>query len=146
MTENFTTTSSSAASQAADAVAQADAVANRLAKEVVGVRVAIAAYACASLAGLLIMGLAPAPGGIIGGTAFLMGAAIMLGVIGASAKARPVGFNRRYLTMIAAWAVIYTAVVTLGLTAFDGSTVFWIIGAFLSTIPGFWFLLAKSER
>ena len=130
----------------AETLAKADALAASLNKQVIGVKVAIASYASASLAGLLIMGLAPAPGGIIGGTAMLMGAAVMLSVVGASAKARPVGFKRRYLTMIGAWAIIYTAVVAAGFTLFEGNTAFWIIGALLSIVPGVWFLLAKSER
>ena len=42
----------------------------------IAVRVAMLCFAFASLAGLLILGLVPAPGGIIGGTAFIVGAAI----------------------------------------------------------------------
>lgn len=124
-----------------DALAKADTLAASMNKQVIGVKVAIAGFAAASAAGLAIMGLAPAPGGIIGGTFFVIGAAIMLSVIGASAKARPAAFKRRYGIMIAAWALIYVATVGLGMTVLLGNEVFWIAGAVLSALPGLWFLL-----
>ncbi|PWD51537.1 hypothetical protein C8046_13605 [Serinibacter arcticus] len=126
---------------AADALAKADALAAGMNKQVIGVQVAVGGFALASVAGLAIMGLAPAPGGIIGGTFFIVGAAIMLSVIGASAKARPAAFKRRYGLMIATWALVYVAVVALGMTVLLGNEAFWIVGAVASAIPGLWFLL-----
>ena len=43
--------------------------------------VILAGFAAASLIGLLILGLVPAPGGVIGGTVFIVGASIALAVV-----------------------------------------------------------------
>lgn len=132
--------------EARAALDAADRSAERMHRQTIGVRVAMAGFASASLVGLVVLGLVPAPGGVIGGTAFVVGAAIALGVVGATAKARSADFTRRYLVTIAIWAVFYVAAVVIGSTVFPGVAAFWIPVAILSAVPGAWFALVGAAR
>lgn len=130
--------------EARAALAAADRSAERMRTQTIAVRVAMAGFAAASLIGLLILGLVPAPGGVIGGTVFIVGASIALAVVGASAKARTAGFTRRYLLTIGIWAVFYVAAVVIGATLLPGVASFWIPAAVLSALPGAWFAMVGA--
>lgn len=131
---------------AREALAAADRSAEALRKRTVSIQVAMTGFALASLAGVLILGLAPMPGNMIGGLTFILAAAIALAVVGATAKARPVAFMRRYLVAIGVWAVIYVVALMLGMNVFPGDAAFWIPAAVVSALPGLWFVIAGERR
>lgn len=133
--------------QAAAALALAQQHRSSVAKPVIAVRVAMAGFAMASAAALLIMGLVDGIGSVIGSTAMLFGAIIALLTVAAPAqkKVREKNFTRRYLVAILSWGVIYAATVWAGISFFPGAPLFWIAGAVLSAVPAAWFALSQAS-
>lgn len=131
---------------AREALAAADRSAEALRKQTIAVRVAMAGFAIASLAGVIILGLVPMPGGMIGGLTFILGSAVALAVVGATAKARPKAFTRRYLLTIGIWAAIYVATMLIGMNLLPGVAAFWIPAAIVSALPGLWFAIYGANR
>lgn len=132
---------------AAAALAAAGSSAVAIRKETIGMVVAMSAFAAASAIGVLCLGFVARPGGILSGTAFIVGASVALAVVGATAKARPRGFQRRYLTAIGVWTLLYLAVVLIGFRVLGPDTppVFWIVGAVIVAVPGTWFTLTAAR-
>jgi len=132
--------------EARDALAAADRSAESMHRQTIAIRVAMGGFALASLAGVLILGLVPMPGSMIGGLTFILGAAIALAVVGGTAKARPAGFLHRYLIAIGVWAAIYVAALVIGMSVFPAEPAFWIPAAIASALPGLWFVVVGARR
>ena len=132
--------------EAREALAAVDRSAETMRRQTIAIRVAMAAFAIASLAGVLILGLVPMPGSMIGGLTFILGAAIALAVVGATAKARPAAFTRRYVLTIGIWAVLYVAALMVGYTLLPGVAAFWVPAAIATALPGLWFVATEVRR
>lgn len=125
---------------------QAERSAQALRKQTIGTTVAMVLFALASSAAVLIFGFGSGLGRVIGGTAFVVSAAIALVVVATTAKARSRDFTRRYLTTVGLWAVIYTLFVVSGFTIFaPASSWFWVLAAVLVALPGVWFALGSHS-
>lgn len=131
---------------AAAALASADRSSSTMGKQTRTLRRTMVLFAVVTTIGLLLVGLAPRPAGLIAGTAMIVGAGSALGAVGATTRALPQKFRRRYAAALGLWATVYVAVLVVGLLALPGSVAFWVAGSILCAAPGLWFAIASRTR
>lgn len=131
---------------AAAALASADRSSSTMSKQTRALRWTMALFAVVTTIGLVLVGLAPRPAGLIAGTVMIVGAGSALGAVGATSRALPQRFRRRYAAALGLWAFLYVAVLLVGMLALPGSVAFWVTGAIICAAPGLWFAVVSGMR
>ncbi|GAB3205260.1 hypothetical protein ACQEU5_02070 [Marinactinospora thermotolerans] len=95
-----------------------------------------ACYAVLTAGCTAVLGLFPGPGVIVVATLTWASAIALLTALAQRRSATvPRGQGRRHGMMILAWALLYGAVLLIGLYLFPGEPAWWIPGALLTAVP-----------
>lgn len=94
-----------------------------------------AAYAAASCALLLALGLAPSKATALWVTPAFLAVVAALVVFALRQPVRPRGFGALHVGAMAAWGVVYMVTLMVGVNVFPGETAWWVSGAVASTVP-----------
>ncbi|MFF2813493.1 hypothetical protein ACFVT2_41300 [Streptomyces sp. NPDC058000] len=125
-----------AASDAAAALAQAEALGARVRKSTKWYVRYQVLYGCAAGLLVLLIGLVKAPyGTVIGG---VLWAAVVSGLSVYAARQRVArrGFGVRHGILIGTWGLLYAAVLVPGVMFFQGVAAWWVPGAVVVALPG----------
>ncbi|MFK0293387.1 hypothetical protein ACIQU6_23310 [Streptomyces sp. NPDC090442] len=93
-------------------------------------------YGAAAGLAVLAIGLWKAPYGVAVGTGFWVAMVAWLSVYAARQPVARQGFGIRHGIMIGTWALLYAAVLTLGVIFFPGVAAWWVPGAVVVALPG----------
>jgi predicted ferric reductase len=93
------------------------------------------AYGAAAFVNVLMLGLIGAPAGVAVGTGFWMLAMIILSVYALRQPVAYRGMGWSHSIMIAAWALVYMAVLIPGSARFEGEPAWWLPGSVAVALP-----------